>query len=67
MSAWLSAVSNSRAQLEHQDVRLSNLELLKDHGCNSWTVYLQQLQKLSESQQSKLHKIRQQIQVGHLF
>ncbi|KAL5262244.1 hypothetical protein ACHWQZ_G007835 [Mnemiopsis leidyi] len=62
VSAWLSAVSNSRAQLEHQDVRLGNLELLKEYGCNSWTLYLQQLQRLSESQQAKLHALRQNIQ-----
>lgn len=62
VSAWLSAVSNSKAQLEHQEVRLINLELLKDYGCNSWILYLQRLQKMSEIQQKRLHTLRQQIQ-----
>jgi len=27
------------AQLEHQAVRIENLELMSQHGCNAWKVY----------------------------
>lgn len=60
----MDAVNNSRSQLEHQEIRIINLELLRDYGCNSWTLYLQQLQQISEQQQGKLHGLRQKIQVS---
>jgi len=62
VSAWMDAVNNSRSQLEHQEIRIINLELLRDYGCNSWTLYLQQLAQISEQQQGKLHGLKQQIQ-----
>ena len=39
ITAWQECVNNSMAQLEHQAVRIENLELMSQHGCNAWKVY----------------------------
>uniref|UniRef100_F7FQ59 Pre-mRNA-splicing factor SPF27 n=1 Tax=Ornithorhynchus anatinus TaxID=9258 RepID=F7FQ59_ORNAN len=39
ITAWQDCVNNSMAQLEHQAVRIENLELMSQHGCNAWKVY----------------------------
>ncbi|KAJ3240294.1 hypothetical protein HDU81_004209 [Chytriomyces hyalinus] len=36
--AWKTAVDNAHAQLEHQQNRLLNLELLNAYGANAWRV-----------------------------
>jgi len=40
VAAWDSAVQNAQAQLEHQNNRLDNLELLQKYGSNLWRVHL---------------------------
>ncbi|KAG8589568.1 hypothetical protein GDO81_006444 [Engystomops pustulosus] len=39
ITAWQECVNNSMAQLEHQAVRIENLEIMSQHGCNAWRVY----------------------------
>ncbi|XP_038676101.1 pre-mRNA-splicing factor SPF27 isoform X2 [Scyliorhinus canicula] len=39
ITAWQESVNNSMAQLEHQAVRIENLELMSQHGSNAWKVY----------------------------
>lgn len=39
ITAWQECVNNSMAQLEHQAVRIENLELMSQYGCNAWKVY----------------------------
>lgn len=39
ISAWQECVNNSMAQLEHQAVRIENLELMSQFGTNAWKVY----------------------------
>lgn len=39
ISAWQECVNNSMAQLEHQGVRIENLELMAQFGTNAWKVY----------------------------
>ncbi|XP_054037534.1 pre-mRNA-splicing factor SPF27 isoform X2 [Rissa tridactyla] len=39
ITAWQECVNNSMAQLEHQAVRIENLELMSQHGCNAWKVH----------------------------
>lgn len=36
--AWKKAIDNAGAQLEHQQIRLSNLELMQKYAGNSWRV-----------------------------
>lgn len=39
ITAWQDCVNNSMAQLEHQAVRIENLELMAHYGTNAWKVY----------------------------
>ncbi|KZT43939.1 breast carcinoma amplified sequence 2 [Sistotremastrum suecicum HHB10207 ss-3] len=36
---WTSALQNARAQLEHQQLRQTNIALLQNYGANSWKVH----------------------------
>lgn len=38
ITAWQESVNNSMAQLEHQAVRIENLELMAQYGTNAWKV-----------------------------
>ncbi|KAJ1666434.1 hypothetical protein IW140_006421 [Coemansia sp. RSA 1813] len=46
---WKRACDNAAAQLEHQDIRLVNLELLQQFGANAWKFSNYQKEKLLES------------------
>ena len=50
------------AQLEHQAVRIENLELMSQHGCNAWKVYNENLVHMIEHAQKELQKLRKHIQ-----
>uniref|UniRef100_A0A3B3CD82 Pre-mRNA-splicing factor SPF27 n=1 Tax=Oryzias melastigma TaxID=30732 RepID=A0A3B3CD82_ORYME len=39
ITAWQECVNNSMAQLEHQAIRIENLELMSHYGTNAWKVY----------------------------
>ncbi len=39
ITAWQECVNNSMAQLEHQAVRIENLEIMSKYGTNAWKVY----------------------------
>lgn len=39
ITAWQECVNNSMAQLEHQAVRIENLDLMSQYGTNAWKVY----------------------------
>jgi pre-mRNA-splicing factor SPF27 len=38
-AAWAAAVGNAKAQLEHQALRVQNLELLAKHGASAWLAH----------------------------
>lgn len=38
LEAWKKALDNAASQLEHQSLRLSNLELMNKYGSNAWRV-----------------------------
>ncbi|KAG8443431.1 hypothetical protein GDO86_012009 [Hymenochirus boettgeri] len=62
ITAWQECVNNSMAQLEHQAVRIENLELMSQHGCNAWKVYNETLIHMIECAQKDLQKLRKKIQ-----
>ncbi|CAM9847189.1 pre-mRNA-splicing factor SPF27 [Numenius arquata] len=62
ITAWQECVNNSMAQLEHQAVRIENLELMSQHGCNAWKVYNEHLVHMIEQAQKELQKLRKNIQ-----
>ncbi|CAF0785434.1 unnamed protein product [Adineta ricciae] len=60
--AWNECVENSYAQLEHQQTRILNLELMWDYGANTWKIYNTSLQNMLEQAQKQLLELRKQIQ-----
>merc|ERR1719492_108406 len=50
------------AQLEHQALRIANLELLSKYGCNLWRNHNDVLARMLTQQQNSLLDIRKQIQ-----
>lgn len=38
LESWKKALDNAGSQLEHQQLRLSNLELMQKYGSNAWRV-----------------------------
>ncbi|EHB18046.1 Pre-mRNA-splicing factor SPF27 [Heterocephalus glaber] len=62
ITTWQECVNNSMAQLEHQAVRIENLELMSQHGCNAWKVYNENLVHMIEHAQKELQKLRKHIQ-----
>ncbi|KAF6037265.1 BCAS2 [Bugula neritina] len=62
VQAWLEAVHNSEAQLEHQKLRIQNLELLQEYGSTVWKNSNDLLVKLLNTSQQRLQEVRKQIQ-----
>ncbi|KAI4895843.1 hypothetical protein NFI96_016998 [Prochilodus magdalenae] len=62
ITAWQDCVNNSMAQLEHQAVRIENLELMAEYGTNAWKVSNDNLAFMIENAQKELQKVRKQIQ-----
>lgn len=62
IQAWQESVDNSFAQLEHQSIRLLNLELLEKYGCESWKAGLEVLVGLNAKAQKELAELRKEIQ-----
>ncbi|KAJ8395125.1 hypothetical protein AAFF_G00035810 [Aldrovandia affinis] len=62
ITAWQDCVNNSMAQLEHQAVRIENLELMAHYGTNAWKVYNDNLAFMIELAQKELQRFRKQIQ-----
>ncbi|OPL20931.1 hypothetical protein AM593_01136, partial [Mytilus galloprovincialis] len=58
ISAWNEAVENSQAQLEHQSLRILNLELLSEYGSNAWKSY----NTMVEQATKQLQELRKKIQ-----
>lgn len=62
LSAWSECVDNSQAQLEHQAVRILNLQLMLEFCCPAWQHYLQTLRDVLGLATKKLTDLRQAIQ-----
>uniref|UniRef100_A0A2K6P1M4 Uncharacterized protein n=1 Tax=Rhinopithecus roxellana TaxID=61622 RepID=A0A2K6P1M4_RHIRO len=57
ITAWQECVNNSM----HQAVRIKNLKLMSQHGCNAWKVYNENLVHMTEHAQKELQKLRKHI------
>ncbi|CAG0915813.1 unnamed protein product [Notodromas monacha] len=62
VQAWAECVDNSSAQLEHQFVRLANIEVLLERGPQSWQLYNETLVRMLSSAQKQLTKLREKVQ-----
>uniref|UniRef100_A0A5S6QQW6 Pre-mRNA-splicing factor SPF27 n=1 Tax=Trichuris muris TaxID=70415 RepID=A0A5S6QQW6_TRIMR len=58
VTSWQEAVANSKTQLEHQDLRILNLELMADYGPDVWREYSDRLAHLSAQLRRRLERIR---------
>ena len=56
--SWTSAVDNANAQLEHQQNRVLNLQLLLKHGPNVWRAQNEQLNSLLTRMQERLDEVK---------
>ncbi|KAN0031267.1 hypothetical protein ACTA71_010352 [Dictyostelium dimigraforme] len=59
---WNDNLNNARSQLEHQDIRKINLELLQRYGGNSWKLYLSDLEILQKTLKKQLDQKKKQIE-----
>jgi len=72
-SAWKAAIDAAKIQIEHEELRTSNLELLKAYGANAWiahTTYLQQLRTQLQHQvtslESEIEALNRTRKIDHL-
>ncbi|KAJ2847312.1 hypothetical protein IWW36_003917 [Coemansia brasiliensis] len=47
--AWKQAANNAASQLEHQEIRIENLELLQSFGANAWKLSNYQKEQILQS------------------
>lgn len=62
LEAWNKALNNAASQLEHQKIRLGNLELLNKYGANSWRTNNFLLEKEIERLQRRKEEIVKQTE-----
>lgn len=62
VGAWMECVENSQAQLEHQAVRILNLQLMLQYCCPAWQRYLLTLTDCERLASKKLAELKQQLQ-----
>ncbi|KAH7642595.1 Pre-mRNA-splicing factor SPF27 [Dermatophagoides farinae] len=60
--AWQECLENSFTQLEHQTIRIQNLELLTEYGTETSKMYNSIMTQLLARSKAHLEKIRKQIQ-----
>lgn len=61
LNAWKAALNNAQAQLEHQGVRMTNLELLFRYGGNAWKAHLNHVEASASISNKLLNDTKEQI------
>ncbi|QDZ19126.1 pre-mRNA-splicing factor SPF27 [Chloropicon primus] len=59
---WLGAVNNASSQLEHQSVRVENLELMLKSGALVWRAANKQLEGLCSSVERETAELEEQVE-----
>lgn len=60
--AWQHACNNAMAQLEHQYLRLTNLELLNNYGGNMWRIHNSQVDEVQRNITKVLDQYKKEIE-----
>jgi pre-mRNA-splicing factor SPF27 len=58
---WEEAVDNAKVQLEYQENRQIDLELMNQFGSNSWKIHNQHIEKMIQKMQEELEETNQKI------
>jgi hypothetical protein len=61
ISAWQSSVKNAQSQLQHQQTRIMNLELLSKLGPNAWQMHNFQLEGMLEVLKGELEVLKREL------
>ena len=61
-TAWKESISNAETQVEHQNLRLLNLELMNSYSANAWIKYVQHLQAMKKQLQTKLNDCKKETE-----
>mmetsp|Transcript_4292 Transcript_4292/g.6602 ORF Transcript_4292/g.6602 Transcript_4292/m.6602 type:complete len:209 (-) Transcript_4292:33-659(-) len=61
IQAWKQCVANAQAQLEHQHLRLLNLELMNKYGANCWKVINSITENAAKQFEANFKKCRERI------
>lgn len=64
--AWRSAVSNAKAQLEHQHNRLVNLELLQKFGAQAWLQQNKALETMASAVEQQAERAAKAAEASNL-
>lgn len=58
---WSSAVNNAMAQLDYQENRFTNLDLLNKYGSNAWKIHNFQMEQLIKNIKDELDNLNETI------
>merc|ERR1712139_471890 len=62
MPGWKNAMNNGKSQVQHQAVRIENLDLMSEHGPMAWRMYNTYLETSHASMKAKLEATKAEIE-----
>ncbi|KAI5082857.1 hypothetical protein GOP47_0002600 [Adiantum capillus-veneris] len=62
VNSWKHALHNAQSQLQHQTIRLENLDLMLKYGSSSWKIHNQHLEAFAARLQNMVKDYKQQIE-----
>lgn len=62
VNAWKHALHNAQSQLQHQTLRLENLDLMLKYGSQAWKIHNQHLEAFSARLQAMVRDYNKQIE-----
>ncbi|KRZ11964.1 Pre-mRNA-splicing factor SPF27, partial [Trichinella pseudospiralis] len=65
LDSWQEALQNAKAQLEQQDLRILNLELMIEYGAEAWKIYLEKAEKTKNLFRKRISLLREKVQAVH--
>merc|ERR1711934_1261795 len=62
MPGWKNAMNNGKSQVQHQAVRIENLDLMSEHGPMAWRMYNVSLEATHAGVKKKLEETKKEIE-----